>query len=185
MRMAMLRSASLSSRSRMTRLCTLSPSWPANGPSLMRKVIDSVGGSTGCAGSGVSTGEIAQRVGDGRLAHAGQRDDLAGLARSRPAARSRPRKASTFWARNCSTTLPSPCSALTVWLGLTLPEVMRPVRMRPEIGVGLQRGRQHAERARRSTVGGGTCARPGRTAAPGRPSGPAGSSAIQPSRPEP
>ena len=39
----------------MTRLCTLSPSWPANGPSLMRKVIDSVGGSTGCAGIGVST----------------------------------------------------------------------------------------------------------------------------------
>ena len=63
----------------MTRLCTLSPSWPANGPSLMRNVIDSVGGSTGCAGSGVSIGGIAQRIGDVRLAHAGEGDDLARL----------------------------------------------------------------------------------------------------------
>ena len=54
-RMATLRSASLSSRSRMTRLCTLSPSWPANGPSLMRNIMASVGGSIGWARNGVST----------------------------------------------------------------------------------------------------------------------------------
>ena len=38
-----------SRRSRIDAALTLSPSWPANGPSLMRKVIDSVGGSIGWA----------------------------------------------------------------------------------------------------------------------------------------
>ena len=55
MRSATLPSASRSSRSRMTRLCTLSPSVPASGESLMRNVMVSVGGSIGCAGSGSVT----------------------------------------------------------------------------------------------------------------------------------
>ena len=63
----------------MTRLCTLSPSWPAKGPSLMRNVIESVGGSTGWAGSGSGRRRVAQRVGDVRLLHAGDGDDVAGL----------------------------------------------------------------------------------------------------------
>ena len=63
----------------MTRLCTLSPSWPANGPSLMRNIMASVGGSIGWARNGVSTLGIAQRVGDGRLGDAGDGDDVAGL----------------------------------------------------------------------------------------------------------
>ena len=53
--MATLPSASRSRRSRMTRDCTLSPSRPASGPSLMRKVTDRVGGSIGLDGSGSVT----------------------------------------------------------------------------------------------------------------------------------
>ena len=54
-RSATLPSASRSSRSRITRLCTLSPSVPASGESLIRKVIARVGGSIGCAGRGCVT----------------------------------------------------------------------------------------------------------------------------------
>ena len=75
---ATLPSASRSSRSRMTRLCTLSPSVPASGESLMRKVIARVGGSIGCAGSGsVTSGAqiVCDTVASGSPA---MRDDVAG-----------------------------------------------------------------------------------------------------------
>ena len=55
------------------------PSRPASGLSLMPKVTEMVGGSIGCAGSGVVDVERAERVGDGRLGHAGEGDDVAGL----------------------------------------------------------------------------------------------------------
>ena len=42
-------------------------------------VIDTVGGSIGCAGSGVSTDGIAERIGDGALGEAGDGDDVAGF----------------------------------------------------------------------------------------------------------
>ena len=50
---------------------------------------------------------------------------------SSTAVRSRPRKASTLVTRPCSISLPSRSSTLTVWFGLTEPERMRPVTMRP------------------------------------------------------
>ena len=78
-RMATLRSASLSSRSRMTRLCTLSPSWPANGPSLMRNVMASVGGSIGWARNGVSTAGSHSVSATVACGDAGDGDDVAGL----------------------------------------------------------------------------------------------------------
>ena len=52
---ATLVSASRISRSRMTRLWTLSPSRPASGESLMPKVTLIVGGSIGWAGIGAPT----------------------------------------------------------------------------------------------------------------------------------
>ena len=58
---------------------TLSPSVPASGESLTRKIMASVGGSIGCAGSGVLDLGVADGVGDGRLRQAGDRDDVAGL----------------------------------------------------------------------------------------------------------
>ncbi len=45
----------------------------------MRNVIESVGGSIGCAGSGVSDLGRADRVRDGRLRQPGDRDDVARL----------------------------------------------------------------------------------------------------------
>ena len=43
-------------------------------------------------------------------------------------------EASTFETRPCSISLPSRQSALTGWFGLTVPDVMRPVRTRPRKG---------------------------------------------------
>ena len=60
------------------RLVTLLPSVPASGESLTRKVIDSVGGSIGWAGSGSVDLGRADGVGDGGVGQAGERDDVAG-----------------------------------------------------------------------------------------------------------
>ena len=130
MRMAMLRSASFSRRSRMTRLCTLSPSWPASGPSLMRNVMERVGGSTGCAVSGVST-EGSHNVSATVASFMPAIATMSPASATSTGVRLSPRNASTFCTRNVSIWLPSLCSALSCWLGRTVPEVMRPVRMRP------------------------------------------------------
>ena len=45
--------------------------------------------------------------------------------------RSMPRKARILVMRPVSISLPSPLSTLTAWFGLMVPEVMRPVMMRP------------------------------------------------------
>ena len=52
---------------------------PASGESLTRNVIGSVGGSIGCAGSGVSTSGAQIVCATVRLRQAGDRDDVAGL----------------------------------------------------------------------------------------------------------
>ena len=112
------------------RLVTLSPSVPASGESLTRKVIDSVGGSIGWAGSGsVTSGAqiVCATVASGRPAI----ETMSPAEASSSATRSSPRKASTFETRPCSTSLPSWSSTLTGWFGATVPEVMRPVTMRP------------------------------------------------------
>ena len=127
--MAMLRSASLNRRSRMTRLWTLSPSWPANGPSLMRKVIDSVGGSTGCAGIGVSR-QVAQGIGDGGDAHAGDGDDVARLGAIDRGALEAAEGKHLLHAEGFEL-LAVAASAFNCRLGFRTPDEIRPVRMRP------------------------------------------------------
>ncbi len=63
----------------MTRLCTLSPSVPASGESLTRKVIDSVGGSIGCACSGSVTSGAQSVSATLKVRQPGDGDDVAGL----------------------------------------------------------------------------------------------------------
>ena len=111
-------SASCNSRSRITRLVTLSPSVPASGLSLTEIVIARVGGSIGCACSGSSTSSAAERVGDGGLLQPGDGDDVArfGLARS-ACARCRGRREFSM-TRPCSTTLPSAVQHLDRRVGL-------------------------------------------------------------------
>ena len=114
----------------MTRLCTLSPSVPASGESLMRKVMASVGGSIGCAGSGsVTSGahSVCATVASGRPAI----ETMSPAKPSSIGARSRPRNASTLVTRPASISSPLRSSTLTGWFGLTEPEKMRPVTMRP------------------------------------------------------
>ena len=64
---------------------TLAPSVPASGESLTRKVIASVGGSIGCAGSGVSTDGSQIVMATVAFGSAGERDDVAGFRLRRPA----------------------------------------------------------------------------------------------------
>ncbi len=155
-RSATLPSASRSRRSRMTRLCTLSPSWPASGPSLMRKVMVSVGGSIGCAGSASRHLGIAERVGDGRLGQPGDGDDVARLRRPRSGG-AQGRGSRAPWRRGHGR---SSChrgdNAFTAMSGFTDAERMRPVRMRPRNGsasivvASMRNGPP-------STLGGATC----------------------------
>ena len=89
-----------------------------------------VGGSIGWAGSGSST------VGSQNVS-ATVPFTMPAMATMSPASasstgmRSRPRKPSTLETRPCSTTLPLASSTLKAWFGLTVPDVMRPVTMRP------------------------------------------------------
>ena len=109
---------------------TLSPSVPASGESFTRNVIASVGGSIGCAGIGVSTSGaqmVCATVASGRPAIA----TMSPASASSTGTRSSPRKASTLVTRPASISVPLRSSTLTVWFGLTEPEVMRPVTMRP------------------------------------------------------
>ena len=114
----------------MTRLCTRSPSWPANGPSLMRNIMASVGGSIGCAAKAVSTDGSHSVSATVAWLMPAMATMSPASARS-TAVRSNPRKASTFVTRAVSISEPSRRSALMVWLGLISPELMRPVSRRP------------------------------------------------------
>ena len=77
------------------RLVTLVPSVPASGESLTRKVIDSVGGSIGWAGSGAVTSG-AQMVWATVASGSPARETMSPAVASSRATRSSPRKASTF-----------------------------------------------------------------------------------------
>ena len=114
----------------MTRLVTLSPSVPASGESLTRKDMATVGGSIGWACSGSVTSS-AQKV---SATLPLLRPAMATMSPASPHSigwRSMPRKARIFETRPCSIRLPSWESALIVWFDLTMPELMRPVMMRP------------------------------------------------------
>ncbi len=180
---ATLPSASRIRRSRMTRLCTFEPSVPASGPSLMRKLMVSVGGSMGWAAMGSVT--------------AGSQMVSATVALVRPAMemmspampssidwRSRPRKARIFDTLPCSTTVPSHDIALTVWFGLTVPERTRPVSTRPRKGLAsmvvasMRNGPS-------SMAGSGTCSSTRSNSGAMVCFAPSGFSDIQPSLAEP
>ena len=78
-RSATLPSASRSSRSRITRLCTLSPSLPASGESLMRNVIAKRRRIDRLRRQRLRHLRRAERVRHGRLRQPGDGDDVAGL----------------------------------------------------------------------------------------------------------
>ena len=73
---------------------------------------------------------IAQRVGDGRLRDAGDGDDVARLGEV-DAGALQAAEGQHLGHAAVSISAPSRLMALMVWFGLTLPEGMRPVRMRP------------------------------------------------------
>ena len=130
----------------MTRLWTLSPSWPANGPSLMRNVIDSVGGSTGWAGSGSSTdGSQSVSATFARLMPASAM--MSPAPADSTGVRSRPWKARTFCTRKFSSTL---AFAVERFQGLVRLDGARrdaAGQNAAEERIGVERGREHAERA--------------------------------------
>ena len=100
------------------RLVTLSPSVPASGELLTRNVMDKVGGSIGCAGSGVST-EGSQMVSATVALVRPAMATMSPASASSIGVRSRPRKASILVMRPVSISLPSRSSTLTAWFGLT------------------------------------------------------------------
>ncbi len=96
----------------------------------MRNVMASVGGSIGCAGSGCITSG-AQIVCETVASGSPDMETMSPADASSRLLRSSPRKASTLVTRPSSTGLPFRSSTLTIWLGRTEPDVMRPVTMRP------------------------------------------------------
>ncbi len=92
--------------------------------------IDTVGGSIGCAGNGVST-EGSQNVSATVPLVRPAMAMMSPASASSSGVRSMPRKARIFVKRPCSISLPSAESTFTAWFGLIVPEEMRPVIMRP------------------------------------------------------
>ena len=97
---------------------------------MTEKVMDSVGGSTGLAVTGWITSG-SQMVSATVVRSSPAMATMSPASARSTAVRSSPRKASTLVTRVVSTRLPSRCMALMVWFGLTEPDQMRPVRMRP------------------------------------------------------
>ena len=128
--MATLLSASRSRRSRITRDCTLEPSRPASGESLIETVTATVGGSIGGA-----------RIGSTRSGAASVSATVAlenpAIATISPASalstawRSSPRNARIRIARAISISRPSRLKAFRGMLVVTRPAWMRPVSRRP------------------------------------------------------
>ena len=158
-RIATLPSASRARRSRMTRLCTLSPSLPANGLSLTAKVMLSVGGSISRAWSGSVICGVPMVFDTVALISPAMATMSPALALS-TGTRSSPWKANNLVTRPSSTTLPLTSIARMGSLMLSVPLSIRPVRMRPRklsrsskvasilnSPVGVERGRR--ERGRR------------------------------------
>ena len=109
---------------------TLSPSVPASGELLTINDIDTVGGSIGCATSGVST-EGSQKVSATVPLVRPAIATISPASASSSGVRSMPRKARILVMRPLSMVLPSAPSTLTCWFGLIEPEEIRPVMMRP------------------------------------------------------
>ncbi len=181
--MATLLSVSLNSRSRICREVTFLPSRPPSGPSLMRKVMASVGGSTGMACSGsVTSGEHTV---SGMVPFSSP-----AMAMMSPASavstgtRSRPRKLSSLVSRPVSTWLPSARSTFSGMLTRATPCSMRPVRMRPRKLSASRMLAVMAKGASTSLPGAGTCLRIRSNIADRSWRGPSMLSSAQPWRPE-
>ncbi len=117
----------------MTRDCTLSPSRPASGESLMVIVTAKVGGSIGGAGTGSeasSSISVSATVAAERPAIA----TMSPASASPIGTRLRPRNARSFDSRARSTSSPSRRSALTTWPVAMRPDSTRPVSTRPRNG---------------------------------------------------
>ena len=119
----------------MTRLCTLSPSRPASGPSLMRKVTERVGGSIGFDGQRLVDRGDGQRIGDGRGLEAGDGDDVARFGQidrhALEAAEGEDLRDAALLDFLALAATANGSDRPT----LTVPEVMRPVRTRPRNGL--------------------------------------------------
>ncbi len=183
-RMATFDSASRSSRSRITRDCTLLPSRPARGESLMPKVTLMVGGSIGWAGSGASTSG-AQMVSATVALPMPARVTMSPATASSMGVWVRPRKASTLEMRNCSTRAPSRPSALTVSPARARPDSTRPVSSRPRNGSAerVVASMRNGSAARASCAGGGTWRRIRSNSAAMSRRGPSSVSSAQPLMP--
>ncbi len=134
---------------------TLVPSRPAIGESFTAKRIDSVGGSIGWAWSGSVT-EISAMVLDTVATVRPASEMMSPAWASSAGTRSSPRKVMIFEARPVSTILPSLFSAWIGWLSFTVPELTRPVRMRPRKLSRSSRVTRKVKGASTSTVGAGT-----------------------------
>ncbi len=181
--MATLPSASRYSRSRICREVTFFPDRPASGPSLMRKVIASVGGSTGIAGSGpVSSGAP---IVSGTVASV-----MPAMAMMSPASasstgtRSRPRNDISLVSRPVSSTEPSARSTFSGIFSLARPCSIRPVSTRPRNGSASRMEATMAKGASALTVGGGTWRRISSNNADRSLRGPSSETSAQPCRPE-
>ena len=127
--------------------CTLSPSVPASGESLTRKVIDSGRRIDRLRRQRLVDRGIADRVGDGAPS-AGRRWRRCRRPRPRrPAVRSRPRKASTLVTRPCLDQLAVAAQHLDRLVRLDRAGRDAAGEDAAEIGVGFQHGAEHAERA--------------------------------------
>ena len=130
----------------MTRLVTLSPSVPASGLSLTEKVIDSVGGSIGCACSGsTSSGSmsVSATLNFARPAMA----MMSPATASSIGARSMPRNARIFETRPCLDEIALAVEHLDRRVGLDRAGEHAAGDDAAEIGVALQERAEHAEAA--------------------------------------
>ena len=112
------------------RLVTLSPSVPASGESLTRKVMESVGGSIGWAGSGSVTSGAQMVCATVALGSPAMRDDVAGRGLVEPDAL-KPAKREHLRHAALLDQLAIVIQHLDGWFGAIVPELMRPVTMRP------------------------------------------------------
>ena len=155
---ATLPSASRTSRAPISREVRRQPSLPESGESLTEKVMAMVGGSIGCAFKGsltsgahsVSATVVCSSPAIAMMSPASARSIVT---------RSRPRKASSLVSRPSSMSTPSRPSDLTGMLSLRNARIDAPGEHPAEIGIILERARQHGEGAVRDRPWAAGCGR--------------------------
>ena len=183
-RMATLPSASLNSRSRIWREVTFLPSRPPSGPSLMRKVMASVGGSTGIGFAAALSTSGAQIVSGMVPASRPAMAMMSPASACSTGTRSRPRKDSSFVRRPVSTTLPSGAQDLHRHVDARDALLDAAGQDAAEEVVGFQDARRHGEGLVASLPGAGTWRSTRSNSAERSCFGPSMLSSAQPWRPE-